>query len=153
MDAISSSQKGAAAEAEIAAALIRLDVVVLRPLCEGRRYDMVIDTGATLLRVQCKWASRRAGVLTARCNTCRRTQSGYQRTLYSAEEIDAIAVYAPDTDRCYLLPIEEIEGHPAITLRLEPTRNNQAKHVRWARDYELSSSLERHWGHQQAHAA
>jgi hypothetical protein len=137
MVTLSSSQKGAAAEAEIAAALIRLDLVVLRPMCEGRRYDLVVDTGAQLLRVQCKWASRRGGVLTARCITSRHTPSGYRRTLYSAEEIDAVAAYAPDTDSCYLLPVQEIEGHPALTLRLAATRNNQAKGIRWARDYEL----------------
>jgi PD-(D/E)XK endonuclease len=145
MQALSSSQKGAAAEAEIAAALIRLGLVVLRPLCEGRRYDLVIDTGSKLLRIQCKWAARRGDVLTTRCITSRHTPSGYVKTLYTAEEIDAIATYAPDTDRCYLIPVEKVEGHPAISLRMAPTRNNQAKGVRWAHDYELSSSLERHW--------
>lgn len=144
--ALSSSQKGAAAEAEIAAALIRLDLVVLRPLSEGRRYDLVIDTGERLLRVQCKWASRRGGVLTARCITSRHTPSGYRRTLYCASEIDAIAAYAPDTDRCYLLPVEITEGHPAISLRLVPTANNQVTRIRWARDYELGVSLKRYWG-------
>jgi hypothetical protein len=48
------SQKGAAAEAEIAAAAIRLRLQVLRPLGEGWRYDLVIDIGDKLLRVQCK---------------------------------------------------------------------------------------------------
>jgi PD-(D/E)XK endonuclease len=51
---LSSTQKGAAAEAEIAAAAIRLGLVVLQPLGDGSRYDLVIDTGQRLLRVQCK---------------------------------------------------------------------------------------------------
>jgi PD-(D/E)XK endonuclease len=140
------SQKGAAAEAEIAAAFIRLNLVVLRPLCEGRRYDLVIDTGRQLLRVQCKWASRRGNVLTARCITSRHTPRGYLRSTYSAEEIDAIATYAPDTDCCYLIPVEEVEGHSALSLRMAPTHNNQALHVRWARDYELPAALRRYWG-------
>jgi hypothetical protein len=139
------SQKGAAAEAEITAALIRLDLVVLRPMCEGGRYDLAIDAGAKILRVQCKWASRRGNVLTARCITSRHTPRGYLRSTYSAEEIDAIAVYAPDTDRCYLIPVGETEGHVTLSLRLTPTRNNQAQRVRWAHDYELAGSLERHW--------
>ncbi|HXN38239.1 MAG TPA: group I intron-associated PD-(D/E)XK endonuclease [Solirubrobacteraceae bacterium] len=145
MNELTPSQKGAAAEAEIAAALIRLKHVVLRPVCEGGRYDLAIDTGAGILRVQCKWASRRGNVLTARCITSRHTPRGYLRSTYSAEEIDAIAVYAPDTDRCYLIPVEETEGHVTLSLRLTPTRNNQAERVRWAHDYELESSLERHW--------
>jgi len=143
---LSTSQRGAAAEAEIAAAAIRADLVVLRPLCDGGRYDLVIDVGEKLLRVQCKWASRQGNVLTARCLTSRHTPRGDLRTTYSAEEIDAIAVYAPDTDRCYLLPIGEVEGMAMISLRLAPTGNNQALNVRWARDYELTTSLARNWG-------
>jgi hypothetical protein len=60
-------------------------------------------------------------------------------------EINAIPVYAPDTDCCYLIPVEETEGHVTLSLRLTPTGNNQAERVRWAHDYELASSLERHW--------
>jgi hypothetical protein len=146
MSELTPSQKGAAAEAEIAAAAIRLDLVVLRPLCDGGRYDLVLDIGNQLLRVQCKWASRRADVLTARCITSRHTPRGYVRTTYSSAEVDAIAVYSPDTDRCYLIPIQEAEGRSALSLRVGPTRNNQALHVRWAHDYELESSIGRNWG-------
>jgi hypothetical protein len=145
MNELTPSQKGAAAEAELAAALIRLNLFVLRPVGEGGRYDLAIDTGAGILRVQCKWASRRGNVLTARCNTSRHTPRGYLRSKYTADEIDAIAAYSPDTDRCYLIPVEETEGHVTLSLRLTPTGNNQAERVRWAHDYELASSLERHW--------
>jgi hypothetical protein len=145
MPDLSTSRKGAAAEAEVAAALIRLNLAVLRPLYEGGRYDLVLDTGRQLLRIQCKWASRQGDVLTARCITSRHTPIGYLRSTYSAEEIDAIAVYAPDTDACYLIPIGEVEGRSALSLRVGPTRNNQARGVHWARDYELRASLRRNW--------
>jgi PD-(D/E)XK endonuclease len=146
MHDLSTSQKGAAAEAEVAAAAIRLNLVVLRPLCDGERYDLVIDVGDELLRVQCKWASRHGNVLHACCVTSRHTPKGYRRTTYSSEEIDAIAAYAPDTDTCYLIPIQEVSGQGMISLRVAPTGNNQALHVRWARDYELAASLRRNWG-------
>jgi hypothetical protein len=140
------SQKGAAAEAEVAAAAIRLDIVVLRPLCDGRRYDLVIDIGGRLLRVQCKWASRVGDVLMTRCITSRHTPRGYVRTTYSCREIDAIAVYSPDTDAVYLIPINEVERRGQVSLRVAPTRNNQAVGVRWACDYSLEQSIERNWG-------
>jgi hypothetical protein len=143
MSTLTSSQKGAAAEAEIAAAAIRLGMVVLRPLCDGGRYDLVIDTGARLLRVQCKWASLRGCVLSARTTTSRHTPRGYLRSTYTATEVDAIAAYSPDTARCYLIPIEDVEGRAEISLRLGPTRNNQALGVRWARDHELAVALRR----------
>jgi hypothetical protein len=118
---LSSSRKGAVAEAEISAALIRLDLVVMRPMCEGSRYDLVVDVGGRLLRLQCKWAPRHGGVLTTRCSTSRHTPHGYRLTTYSADEIDAIAVYAPDIDECYLIPIREVAGCKAMSLRLTPT--------------------------------
>jgi len=149
---LSTSRKGALAEAEIAAALIRLDLIVLRPLCEGGRYDLVVDTGPRLLRIQCKWASRHGDVLTARCSTSRHTPSGYLRSTYHADEVDAIAAYAPHNDRCYLIPIDEVDGHKMISLRLAATRNNQAERVRWARDYELHTSLRRNWSETVDHA-
>jgi hypothetical protein len=145
MRELSPTRKGAAAEAAIAAAATRLGFVVLRPLCEGSRYDLVIDLGGLLLRVQCKWASRRGSVLCVRCITSRYTPRGYRRSTYSAAEVDATAAYAAETGACYLIPIEEVDGYSTVSLRLAPTANNQELNVRWARDYDLGSSLQRNW--------
>jgi hypothetical protein len=145
MLALSSSGKGAAAEAEIAAAATRLGLVVLRPLSDGGRYDLAIDTGQRLLRVQCKWAARQGEVILAHCRTSRHTPGGYRRTTYSADEIDAIALYSPDTDNCYLIPAHEVEDCATISLRLGPTRNNQTVKVRWAKDYEIERSITQRW--------
>jgi hypothetical protein len=71
--------------------------------------------------------------------------TGYVRTNYSGEEIDAVAVYSADTHRCYLLPIADVERLSAISLRLTPTGNNQSRKVRWARDYELHRTIERRY--------
>jgi hypothetical protein len=146
MTELTPSQKGAAAEAEIAAAAIRLRLQVLLPVGEGGRYDLAIDVGEKLLRVQCKWASRTGDVLNARCVTNRHTPHGYRTTTYTAAQIDAIAAYAPDTDRCYVIPIDEVEGRTVLSLRVAPTRNNQAQLVRWAKDYEFERAIERYWG-------
>ena len=143
---LTTSQKGAVAEAEVAAAAIRMRLLVLRPCAEGGRYDLGVDLGKQLLRVQCKWASQQGDVLTARCRTSRHTPRGYLRTTYAASEVDAIGLYAPSTDRCYLIPIDEVEGLGQISLRVAATRNNQALGIRWAREYEIRTSLRRHWG-------
>jgi hypothetical protein len=143
--ALTPSQKGAVAEARVTAAAIELGLTVLRPLCEGRRYDLVIDLGGSLLRVQCKWASRQGSVLCVRCITSRHTPRGYRRTTYSAGEVDAIAAYAPGPGACYLIPIKEADGRSTLSLRLAPTVNKQSANVRWAHDYELECSLRRNW--------
>jgi hypothetical protein len=145
MQDLTPSQKGAVAEAEVAAAAIRLGVVVLRPLCEGARYDLAFDLGSRLLRVQCKWASKQRGVVVARARTSRHTPQGYVRRGYTAVEIDAVAAFSPETDTCYLIPVELVERRAGISLRITPTLNNQARRIRWAQEFELARSLRAHW--------
>jgi hypothetical protein len=133
------SQKGAIAEAEIAAGAIKLGVEVYRPVAEGGRFDMIFVLGARLLRVQCKWAVRRRNVVVVPCYSCRRTADGFLYRSYYATEIDAIAAYCPDLDECYFLPVGLVEGRREISLRVAPTMNNQAIGVKWAADFRLGA--------------
>jgi hypothetical protein len=135
------SQKGAVAEAAFTAALIRLGLVVLRPLCEGSRYDLVVDLEPRLLRVQCKFGRRLGGVVAVNLQSSRCTPNGYVRTCYKAHEADAVGVYAPALDACYLVPIGDVANRGGVHLRIQPPRNNQAEGIKWARDYELASMI------------
>jgi hypothetical protein len=143
VDNLTPSQKGAVAEAAITTMAIQLGLVVLRPMAEGGRYDLVIDLEPELLRVQCKLAPRRSGVLSVRLRTNRCTPAGYVSTCYTAAEVDVIAAYSPELHRGFLIPIDEASGRRAIHLRLDPTRNNQAHGIKWARDYEFAPAIER----------
>jgi hypothetical protein len=51
-------------------------------------------------------------------------------------QADLFGVYCPANDRVYLVPVEEC-GTREAALRIEPTRNNQSKRVRWANEYEV----------------
>ena len=51
---MTTNQKGAVAEAKIAAAALDLGLEVYRPVFEGGRYDLILGLETTLLRVQCK---------------------------------------------------------------------------------------------------
>jgi PD-(D/E)XK endonuclease len=100
---LTTDQKGAIAEAAIALAAIELGIGVSRPLGD-ERYDLVFDLGTRFLRVQCKWASREGEIVLVRSYSCRRTRDGLLRRPYSTDEIDAVAAYCAELDRCYLLP-------------------------------------------------
>ena len=142
MEVLTQTTKGAIAEAEITASAARLGVVVSRPQMEGRRYDLIFDVAGQLLRVQCKWAPRNRDVVVLRMRTSRYTPSrGYVRTVYSAAEIDAVAAYCPDLNRCFLIPIEQIGGQGFMHLRLAPARNNQRQLIRMADDYDLGKMV------------
>jgi PD-(D/E)XK endonuclease len=136
---LTSNQKGAVAEAEVAAAAIRLGMDVYRPIVEGGRYDLILGVGNELLRTQVKWANRDGDVVIVRGQTCRHTPRGYVRTRYSEKEIDGIAAWCPDTDDCYFVPATEIAGRAGFSLRLGPARNNQELLVHWAADYRFGA--------------
>jgi PD-(D/E)XK endonuclease len=142
---LTTNQKGAIAEMAIAQEAIKIGVGVLKPLFD-LRYDLVFDTGAELLRVQCKWAIRRDDVVSVPARRCRRSREGHVHRSYRAHEIDAIAAYCAELDTCYLLPRELSVGRCSVLLRLRPTRNNQQAGIRWAQDYELGATLSRALG-------
>lgn len=138
----SSNHKGSVAELAIAKEAGRLGLGVLWPIVEHGRYDLAIDIGHRLLRIQCKWAKKQGDVVALRFQTSRHTPlNGYVTTTYSSAEIDAIAAYCQDLDRCYLLPAEQIEGRSAMHLRLRPARNNQLAAVHSAADYEFEGAV------------
>ena len=136
---LTTSQKGAVAETAIAYAATRLGIDVYRPVADGGRCDLIFDLGPRLLRVQCKTARQRGGVLAIPCYSARRTASGFVKRSYTSNDVDAIAAYSPDLERCYLLPITRFADRMYVQLRLVATRNNQRSGIRWAADYELES--------------
>ena len=138
---LTTDQKGAVAEAAIVLAATKLGIDVYKPVREGGRYDVIFDLEPKLVRVQCKWASRNGDVLVVRCYSCRRAREGMRKRAYTRDEIDAIAAYSIETDRCYLLPLSDIYRQTAIQLRLGPTANNQRLGINWAADYDFEARL------------
>jgi len=115
--------------------------IVSRPVIEVR-YDLVIDDGKNLNRVQVKYtAQREAGAL----NIGLRKFGGNKEVglrmadvkTYSADEVDVLAVFSPVSGKVYWVPIEVFEGKTVLRLRLEPSKNNQKKRVLMASEYEL----------------
>ena len=143
---MTTDQKGAIAEACIVAAALKLGVEVYRPVAEGGRYDLIFDMRPELLRVQCKWVTLRKGVMTVFCLSSRRAPEGFRRRTYSAEEVDAIAAYCMELDRCFLIPIALVNNRPSIGLRVEPSRNNQRRGINWADDFDFVAKLRRRQG-------
>jgi len=135
--ALSTDQKGAIAELAIAKAALARRIGVYRPLSDGQRYDLIFDLGARLDRVQCKWAPLHGDVIVVRMYSNRRTAGGLRRRAYAPGEIDALAAYCPDLDRCFYIPCDRIEARMQLHLRVAPSRNNQECGVNWAADYAL----------------
>jgi prevent-host-death family protein len=136
------NHKGNVAELAIAKEAADLGLSVLKPLTEHERYDLALGINGKLLRVQCKWASVKGDVVYVRLKSAYYSpKRGYVVATYDSSEIDAVAVYCDDLDRCYLLSIELVSGAGVICLRLKETRNNQRAALNWATDYEFRGAV------------
>lgn len=61
---------------------------------------------------------------------------------YTADEIDAMAAYCAELDRCFFIPFE-FARRSSIQLRLAPARNNQRERILWADSYDFAATLRR----------
>jgi hypothetical protein len=130
---VKTATKGNEAEAMILAALVERGFEVCVPFGGGQPYDLIVDLGGfDLLKVQCKM-----GWLDKSCvsfNT-RSTDHGRGRRSYVGLA-HIFGVYFPPKKSVYLVPLDAVGGFRGY-LRLEPTRNNQRRKVRFAADYEI----------------
>src|SRR5205823_8200274 len=118
------NQKGLIAETAIVHAALKVGIGVARPM-NDERYDLIFDVGSDLVRVQCKWAVIRSGALIVRCVSRRRAADGFVTRSYGRDEIDAIAAYCAEIDRCFYVPLDVLRRERGISLRVIPPRNHQ----------------------------
>jgi prevent-host-death family protein len=140
---LSTNQKGAIAELKVAAEASAAGVHVLRPMQEHGRYDLAFEIGGRLLRVQVKSGAliRDGSVVAVNLQGSRCTPDGYVRSWYSADEIDLLAVYCGQLDRCYLLPRELAVGRRTAWLRVRPALNGQRACLNIAAEYEFRGAV------------
>jgi hypothetical protein len=144
--ALTTDQKGAIAETAIAHAAAKLGIGVYKPVVEGGRCDLIFDLADELVRVQCKWAPLRGDVITVRCYSSRRSRAGFVRACYTAREVDALAAYCPELDRCFFLRLDALRATTTIQLRVAAARNGQRVNVNWADDFDFAATLARQPG-------
>ena len=138
---LTSNDKGNIAEAAITLEAMKLGIEVLKPVAEHARYDVAFDLGHRILRVQCKWARLDGAVVCAHLVGFRHTSKGPVRSTYSADEIDAVALYCDELEQVYLIPVDLIDGQSAIQLRLRPPKNAQRAAIKWAEQFLLPGAV------------
>jgi hypothetical protein len=111
---------------------------ILLPFGENTRYDLAIDAGGRLRRVQCKTGRYRNGaVWFATCSSYAHHSNPKDARRAYIGEIDDFAVFCPPLGAVYLIPIEDVSTLKEAALRIAPPRNGQVKHIRLAAQYEL----------------
>lgn len=103
------------------------------PFGSGQPYDLAIDLGRPgFLRVQCKTAWPVRGCLAFNAPS---TDHGRGPQSYRGLA-EIFGVYSPPRRSVYLVPIDGVAEFVG-RLRLEPTRNNQRRGIRFAADFEI----------------
>ncbi len=123
---------GNEAEGVVLGHYVKAGLRVCVPFGTGGPYDLAVDTGTRIVKVQVKTATLEKGCIL--CRTRRRNAS-YDRTMrrYEKGEVDYFAIYCPQLNEIYGMPFEPAKG--SASLRIEPTINKQEKYIRWAKDY------------------
>ena len=130
-------QKGDLAELMVAADLRRRGHRIAIPFGEDSDYDLVLDRGGPLEKVQVKYGRSDGSILAIRCRTHSLTGGRVRSTKrYTSASIDWLAVYDAATVTCFYIPAAELgDGMDVLTLRFAPTRNGRSRGIRLAADY------------------
>lgn len=131
-----SNWKGQLAVLKTETHAIELGFIPNRPSIDCR-YDVIIDDGHKLWRVQIKYAngtsSHTTGSVIAKlAYETRRRRKTYT---YSEDEVDALVVYIPKIDKLCWFPCEAFVGKKILSIRLEPPLNGQKTKIFYAHDY------------------
>ena len=122
---------GEQSEAMILARFLSKGEIVSIPFGNNQRYDLLLDRNGSFVRVQCKTGRIRKN--TVKFNCCS-TSGGKSKKNYKGQA-DLFAVYCPDNNSVYLVPVLDA---PSVTCMLRintPKNKGKQKTIRYAEDY------------------
>jgi hypothetical protein len=132
------SARGNMSELRVATAYAEAGFAVSMPLGGGAPYDLIVDTGKRLLKVQVKTGRLRNGCVIFPMQ--RHSGRNGKAQNYVRGEIDLFAVYCPGNAKIY---VWQFGDNPTLGyLRYSEARNNQQQKIRWAKDYEFEKHVD-----------
>jgi hypothetical protein len=148
------SQRGLQGQTAVLNRLVQLGLEVLLPwgdhigydlayyaTTEERHFGFFIHRENQLVRIQCKvaWLSEDGSYLIFNTSTVSAGGKGVWKKKKTGYEgrAEYFGVYSPDTGKVYMVSVAEAPQASSMRLRLQASKNNQEKNVKWARDYEI----------------
>lgn len=139
---IDAKHRGAQTELQCITYLHGLGYNISIPFGDNARYDLILDTGEELLRIQIKTASECKDTndtyLVKTCSTGINLHENKIKS-YTKDEVEYIGTYI--NNKVYLIPISEC-GKKEKRLRFAPPKNNQNSKCNMAESYEAEKILE-----------
>jgi len=106
---------------------------LLLPLSEHAPFDLVAYKDGRFLRVQVKYRAAVNGAIFVQLKSAWADRHGTHMVPVDKQAIDLFCIYCPDTRACYYFDPKTVGI--SIHLRITPTLNQQAKRIRWAKDF------------------
>lgn len=135
---INTKQKGILTEERCKLFFIERGLTVSVPIGDNAKYDLIVDTGTKLLRLQVKTSHSNDNGSTfsfeATSNVVNRRTILTKK--YNKEDIDGFCTWFDG--KVYIIPWKDTSQ---VTLRLTDPLNNNAKNIKWASDYEADKII------------
>lgn len=136
---MNTKDKGDISEAKVQARYMELGYTVLEPRGDNERYDIVVQPPESdeFVRVQIKTARSKNGgeKLEFSTNSSNPHSSDWDGK-YSSQNVDVFAVYFPDKDHYFEVPIEEC-GHTKTLTYVGTDRPELEGRLNMTEDYRL----------------
>jgi hypothetical protein len=132
--------RGNISESIVMTAYLQAGFNVAIPFGAGAPYDLIVDAGTGLYRIQVKTGWLRKGCILYKTKRRVREAHPYATRRYTESEVDYFAIYYPLTDSLYVVPFKVCSGTGC--LRLDSVRNGQQKLIRWASDFTWEKHVE-----------
>lgn len=133
---LTSSQKGEIAKLKVELRATEKGWICSRTVADSR-YDLILDDGFRLHRVQVKYAdSNSSRSDNAIMVNLKKDDGKLNYRMYSKDEIDAIVIYIPRIEKFCWFNSSHFHKKTAITIRLGLPKNGQKKNLRFVDDFQ-----------------
>lgn len=130
MNQVSTQQKGAVTELQVAAYIMGLGYNVSKPLSQDSKYDLVVDVGGRFIRVQVKTSRKDSeDSIAFSCRTTTTNVKNCKSVKYTSHDVDYFATFWDGI--AYLIPVSE-----CLTQKNLHLKNTGRKDWSYIGDYE-----------------
>jgi hypothetical protein len=127
---MNSKSKGNLGEIKVASEFIKYGCMVSFPFGDNARYDLIVDDGSSLKKVQVKYANSKSKEKSWRCFCVSSKNHTTNKKLNKyKDDVDIMAFYIPEIDKCIMFNIDEIGDKSTIYVRENIPLNNQSNVV------------------------
>ena len=132
---LTTKEKGDIGLTKVIAELTEQGFGVSLPISEHLRYDCIIEKNGNCCRVQSKYTTSKEDKIEVKIESSWANSEGTHSVKRKKGDYDILAVYCPNTKRCYFLADNDFDNQCSINLRLKESKYPK-KTFRWAKDYE-----------------